>query len=468
MDPLSLADLAQATGGHLLGAAPDAVCFRITTDSREVQPGDVFWALQGERHDGHDFAGQALQAGAQVVVCAASRATDMPGPRLIVDDTRAAWLRLGCWYRQQQEALVIGVTGSVGKTSTKELIAAVLGRQFAGVRSPGNFNNEIGLTKSLLGIERRHEFAVLEMAARRVGDIQTLAAVAQPEVGVMTALAKAHVSSFGGLQGVWQAKGELLEALPSTGFAVLPGDDPWVRSLARRATCRVVFVGEQAHNDVWAQQVVYNGRDLSFVVEGERYVVPGVGRHLITNALLAVAVAREVGVSASNIAAGLLDFTPGPGRGQILRCGPWVVIDDSYNANPASVAAACRHLASLQGMPRCKRYLVLGDMLELGDLSADEHVQVGRLAAECRLDGVLAYGEFAGEVARGASAAGMRSGRLVATQDLQVLQAVLDCWLEPGDIVLVKGSRAMQMERMVEWLLQTSRRRMDQTPSRCA
>jgi UDP-N-acetylmuramoyl-tripeptide--D-alanyl-D-alanine ligase len=468
MDPLSLAELAQAAGGQLVDAPPLALCTRITTDSRTVLPGDVFWALKGDRHDGHEFAGEALRAGAQLVVCAAARADDLSGPKLVVDDTLAAFGRLARWYRHRQEALVIGVTGSVGKTSTKELIAAVLSRQFTGIRSPGNFNNEIGVPKSLLAIERHHEFAVLEMGAARVGDIRALAELASPEVGVITAIGKAHVASFGSVAGIVQAKGELLEALPRSGFAVLPGDDPVVRAMARRAPCRVVFVGEQPGSDVCAQQVVYNGRDLSFQVDGARYVLPQSGRHMLSNALLAVAVARELGVPEETIAAGLLDFTPAPGRGQALRCGPWLVIDDTYNASPTSAAAAGRHLASIQGPPRCKRYLVLGDMLELGALSADEHFHIGRLLGELRLDGVLAYGEFANDVARGAAAGGLRPGRLVATRDMQVLQAVLECWLEPGDIVLVKGSRGMHMERMVDWLFQAARQHGNPAPRRCA
>lgn len=468
MDPLRLDELATAAGGQLLAADPQAVCPRISTDSRDIRPGDVFWALRGERFDGHGFAHEAMQRGAQIVVCQSDRAGTITVPRLIVDDTLLALGRLAHWYRLRQEALVIGVTGSVGKTTTKDLIHAALGRQFHGVRSPGNFNNAVGLPKSLLAIERQHEFAVLEMGASHVGEIRTLAGVACPEIGAITSIGKSHLTTFGSLEGVLQAKGELLEALPPGGFAVLPGDDPIVRRLAARAACRVLFVGEHAHNNVRAGSVATGGRELSFVVDGDRYAVPDAGRHLLTNALISVAIAREIGVPTEAIAAGLRDFIPANGRCRAATCGPWTVIDDTYNASPASVAAACDVLRTFPAGRDSRRYLVLGDMLELGAISRAEHREAGRRAARSGIDGVLAFGEFAAEVASGAVRDGIRPGRLVATDDLDVLLTVLDCWLEPGDIVLVKGSRAMQMERVVAWLKQAAAQAEQSSPRRCA
>lgn len=468
MDPLRLGDLATATGGRLESADAQAVCTRICTDSRETQPGDVFWALRGERFDGHNFAHEAVQRGAQLVVGCSDRTGQIAAPQLIVDDTLHALGRLAHWYRLRQEALIIGVTGSLGKTTTKDLIYAALGRQFQGVRSPGNFNNVVGLPKSLLAIERQHEFAVLELGASHEGEIRALSEIACPEIGAITSIGKSHLATFGTIEGVRRAKGELLEALPAGGFAVLPGDDPLVHEMASRAACRVLFVGEQPQNTVRAERVTANGRELSFIVGGDRYTVPSAGRHLLTNALIALAIAREIGVAAETIAAGLCDFVPEDGRCRAFAWGPWTVIDDTYNASPASVAAACDVLCATPGLSRSRRYLVLGDMLELGAIAAAEHVEVGRLAARSGIDGVLAYGEFAAEVARGASLGGLRSGRLVATSDLNVLLAVLDCWLEPGDIVLVKGSRGMRMERVVAWLKQAATRGEHGQPRRCA
>jgi UDP-N-acetylmuramoyl-tripeptide--D-alanyl-D-alanine ligase len=313
-----------------------------------------------------------------------------------------------------------------------------------------------------LQIDPEHEFAVLELGASHIGDIRTLAAMAQPEVGVITAIAPAHLASFGSLDAIVQGKGELLEALPETGFAVLPGDDPVTRGMASRARCRVLLVGEEPHNDVRAERVFVDSGELRLDVDGETYATPIAGRHHLTNVLCAIAVAREVGVPAELIADGLAAFQPLPGRCRTLAVGPWTVIDDGYNASPASVAAACRMLASSQWPRTARRYLVLGDMRELGVAAADEHRRVGRLAAELGIHGVLALGDHAADVAAGASRGGLPAGRLVATRSLDVLLAVLECWLEPGDVVLVKGSRVMRMEQVVDWLqlqaMQGSRR----------
>jgi UDP-N-acetylmuramoyl-tripeptide--D-alanyl-D-alanine ligase len=468
MDRISLHELAAAAGGRLEGANPRARCPRISTDSRDIQPGDAFWALPGERFDGHDFALEAVRRGAQLVVCRPDRAARIAAPRLIVDDTLAALGRVAHWYRSRQEALVIAVTGSVGKTTTKDLLHAALGRQFHGTCSPGNFNNAVGLPKSLLAIERAHEYAILELGASRVGEIRQLAGLAAPEIGAITAIGKAHLASFGSLGAIVRAKGELLEALPAGGFAVLPGDDPLIVPMIPRASCRVVRVGEGPHNDVRAEGVISTGRELSFLVRGDRFAVPFAGRHLLTNALIAVAIAQEIGVSREMIEVGLRDFVPAQGRCRWLACGPWTVIDDTYNANPLSVTAACRHLAAVPGLPRSRRYLVLGDMLELGSDAASEHLAIGRLAAETNIDGLLALGDFAGDVARGGMLGGLKLGRIVAARQLEVLLAVLDCWLEPGDIVLVKGSRGMEMERVVEWLDRSARRLVERPSRRCA
>lgn len=452
MERIGWHDLATATSGRLVPPQAWGACERISTDSRTLERGDVFWALPGAAFDGHDFAGQALQRGASLVVCRADRAPDIPGPKLVVDETLAALARLASWHRRRLETLIIGVTGSVGKSTTKELIYAALSPQFRGLRSTASYNNRIGVPKSLLQIESDHEFAVLELGASQIGDIRTLAEIAQPEIGVVTAIAKAHLESFGSLDAIVRAKGELLEALPANGFAVLPGDDPVLRGMASRARCRVVFVGERSDNDLQAVRVDVAAAEMTFECDGATYALPIAGRHHLTNVLCAIAVAREVGVPADLIAEGLSTFQPLPGRCRILSLGSFTVIDDSYNASPAAAAAGCRLLASNQWPRTGRRYLVLGDMRELGPAAADEHRALGRLAAELGLDGVLALGDHAADVAAGASRGGLPPGRLVATRSLDVLLAVLECWLEPDDLVLIKGSRVMQMERVIDWL----------------
>ncbi|MBI1347923.1 UDP-N-acetylmuramoyl-tripeptide--D-alanyl-D-alanine ligase [bacterium] len=455
MDPLGWHDLAAATQGRLIPSAAWGRASRIVTDSRELARGDVFWALRGERFDGHEFAAQALASGASLVVCELPRADAISGPKLVVDDTTRALGRLARWVRQRREALIIGVTGSVGKTTTKDLLAIALGQQFQGLKSPGNYNNAIGLPKTLMDLNDSHEFAVLEMGASQRGDIRDLCEVALPEIGVITNIGQAHMASFGSPENIVMAKGELLEALPATGFAVLPGDDPVTRSMAAKAPCRVLFVGTGPENDLQARHITRSAGRLTFEIDDQTFDIALPSASHLTNALLAIAVAREVGVPLDLIADGLQEFQPAPGRGALLSIGPWSVIDDTYNASPSSMLAAIEHLASVETpQPTGKRYAFLGDMRELGESSASEHRRVGAALASAGIHGLLAFGSAAKEMAYGAQKHGLRSGQIAAGESLDVLLTVLDCWLEPGDVVLIKGSRVMQTERVIDWLKQ--------------
>ena len=453
MDRFSLRDLVQATGGRLREVDhADARFDRVSIDSREIQFGEVFWALKGEHHDGHDFVNQALEREARLCVVSTTRAHSIPGPILIVDDPLTALGRFARWYRSQIDALVVGVTGSVGKTTTRELIYAALSSQFQGIRSRKNYNNLIGLPLSLLDLEPTHEFAVLEMGASAVGDIRDLCELAHPEIGVVTAVGPAHLESFGSLAGIIRTKGELLEQLPSTGFAVLPGDDEILRQMADRAPCQVIFVGQGDENHIRATDIESYPESLRFRCEGEQFDIPVTGRHLLANALCAIGIGLEIGIPVRSIARGLREFIPAPGRADLHQIGPWKVIDGTYNASPLSVAASCRMLSELILPTARQRLLILGDMRELGETSVLEHERIGSLAAQLQLDRLLACGEFANDVARGAKEQGMKSHQIVAANDTETLLAVLDCWLEPDDLLLVKGSRATRMERVIDWL----------------
>ncbi len=453
MERLSLLDLMQATGGRLADVpSADLPFYRVMIDSRETRPGDVFLAIRGDRVDGHDFCAQAIERGAVLSVTAASRADDVAGPKLIVDDTIHALGKFATWYRSTLDALVIGVTGSVGKTTTRDLIHAALASEYEGLRSRKNFNNTIGLPLTMLDIEHQHEFAVLEMGAGRVGDIRELADIARPEVGVVTAIGPAHLASFGSLEAIIRGKGELLEALPTSGFAVLPGDDPILRQMADRAPCPVIFVGEGDDNHLQATRVRASFEGLRFEVDGCEFDVPVFGRHHLTNVLCAIAIAREIGVSTQSLIQGLSYFRPVEGRSFLKTIGSWTVIDDTYNASPKAVVAACEMLRELEMPGIGQRILVLGDMRELGSSAASEHEQIGALAAKLKIDLLLACGEHADDFAHGAERAGMDRHRIAAAPDIETAKAVLDCWLEPGDAILVKGSRATRMERIVDWL----------------
>lgn len=463
MTHASLTSLATATRGQLIGGQnADVRSGRVVIDSRLIKPGDLFWALRGEHHDGHDFLAEARQRGASAVVVqfdrlAQSQAVWQSGsehgpvpPLIVVEDTLTALAEFAHWHRPQQEALVIGVTGSFGKTTTREMIHAVLSASHPGIRSLKNFNNHIGLPLSVLELNRTHDFAVFEMGASALGEIALLAEIARPDIGVITGIGLAHVEGFGSPEGIVLGKGELLEALPLSGFAIVPGDDPVTRAMASRARCPVLFVGESEVNHVRATNVRLANQCLTFEVEQIEYKVPVSGRHFLTAALTALAIANEIGLSPANIAQGFANFHAVPGRCQVHHIGPWTVIDDTYNANPASMRAACETLRDWQGVN--KRLLITGDMLELGTHAEAAHVELGRAAAEARVDGLLVVGEQAEMVIHGALAGGLRPSRLAQCDDLETLLTVLDCVLEPGDVVLVKGSRGMRMERVVEWL----------------
>jgi UDP-N-acetylmuramoyl-tripeptide--D-alanyl-D-alanine ligase len=355
------------------------------------------------------------------------------------------------------------VTGSVGKTTTRHLLHTVLSQRFPGVQSPRNFNNEIGVPLSLLQITADDEFAVLELGASRVGDVRLLCAAARPEVGVVTRIAPAHLAHFGDIDTIARTKGELLESLPSSGFAVLNGDDDRVRSLATRADCPTILVGEGAHNDLIASRVTTTNTQLSFRIDGGGLSLPAVGRHHLTAALATYAVGIEVGLSRAEIAAGFARFEPVQGRCRPRVIGPWTIIDDTYNASPASMTAACELLGGWQGGGQ--RILVAGDMLALGAHSQQFHCEFGEQVAASGIDRLLVYGQDAQHAAARAHAAGMDAGRIGACADAETLLILLEMWLEPGDVVLVKGSRDMHMEQVIEQLEKRAADRARHTPA---
>jgi UDP-N-acetylmuramoyl-tripeptide--D-alanyl-D-alanine ligase len=450
MDRLSLSQILFATNGRAVGFDRADVAFgRIATDSRTAGMGDLFWAIGGRQHDGHNFVADALARGAKASVVQREQAAGS-GPAIVVDDTTQALGRLAQWYREGHEALVIGVTGSVGKTTTREMIHAVLSVRFRGVRSPRNYNNHIGVPLSILDIETAHEFAVLELAASGPGEIRRLAAVAQPEVGVVTAVGVAHLSGFGGHEQILEAKGELIEAIPQSGFAIVPGDESYAATLAARGRCRVIRVGESPANDIRAEHVRTDHDRIEWRVDGVHYRLRATGKHHVRAALTAIAIGREVDMTEQEIAAGLEAFVPAPGRCHAQRIGPWTVIDDTYNANPSSMQAACRALGEWNATSH--KLLVAADMLELGNNAAEYHRLLGRSAAEAGIDHLLVHGDYARHVVAGAREAGMDGYRIAECENFEAMLAVLDCWLDPGDVVLVKGSRGMRMERVVEWL----------------
>lgn len=453
MQPVSLRQLIAATDGRASGLENlETPVQRIAIDSRRVRAGDVFWALKGTRHNGQNYVDQAWQNSAMAAIVEDASVVKPGRPAIIVEDTLLALWDFSHWYRQQFDALVIGVTGSVGKTTTRQMLNAALSTRFQGVQSPENYNNEFGVPLSLLEIEGDHEFAILELGASHEHEISDLARVALPEVGVITAIAPSHLEGFGSMEVIRRAKGELLEALPESGFAVLNGDDDNVRQLAPSAACRVIYVGEQPRNDLVAKWVRVENGWLRFRVDQSEFHVPVIGRHHLISAMVSVAIGREVDMTDEEIADGLRMFEAPPGRCQLQRFGPWTIIDDTYNANPASMAAACRTLRDWNTTHG--KVIVLGDMLELGEQSRTYHEQLGALLAGMEFRHAIAVGPQAAAVAGSAKTAGMDAGCLGVCSDVQTARLLLDCWLQPGDVVLVKGSRGMKMEQVVEQLRQ--------------
>jgi UDP-N-acetylmuramoyl-tripeptide--D-alanyl-D-alanine ligase len=470
MQPTSLHSLISAVRGDAIGVgSPETVFERVQVDSRQVCPGDVFWALPGSRQDGQRFVGEAFEKGAVAAVVSrrwAAESGEKTVPCIAVDDTLLALHQFATAHRRRSDALVIGVTGSVGKTTTRHLIQSVLSSRCIGVESPHNFNNHVGVPLSLLAIEPSHEYAVLELAAAAIGEIDRLARIVQPEVGVVTAIAPAHLETFGTIENICRAKGELLEALPKTGFAVINGDDQHARRLAQRASCRVLLVGERVSNDIVARNVEVDDGLIRFRVGDAEFALPAIGRHHLAAALIGVAIGREIDLSDDEIAEGLANFTAVDGRCQPLFVGPWIVVDDTYNANPGSMQAACRALRDWQRVNQ--RILVVGDMLELGHETETYHQQLGATAVVCGVDRLVAVGSQAATIARSAKETGMDAGCLGACRDLDTALALLDCWLEPGDVVFVKGSRGMRMERIIDGLRALAQAREEKPQARQA
>jgi len=463
--PLTLAEVAAATGGRLdAGTDPDAVVSgAVTIDSRVTGAGDLFVALPGVRVDGNDYAAGAVAAGAVAVI--GTRSTGVPA--VLVDDSLAALGLLAKAVRERlPDLVVIGVTGSSGKTSTKDLIAAVLTRAGRTVANQGSFNNEIGAPLTILQTDADTRFLVVEMGARGVGHIAHLSAMARPDIGVVLNIGAAHSGEFGSREATAQAKGELVEALSPAGLAVLNADDPLVIAMALRTRARVVLTGTAEEAQVRAENVTLDeqaraGFDL--VVDGVRPEPPVrvqlalYGAHYVGNALAAVAVGLEAGLAPAEIAAALSEAgAASRWRMEVQRrADGLVVVNDAYNANPDSVAAALRALAAMAAaLPGPSGgWAVLGEMLELGPASVAEHRAVGRLVAELGLVGVIAVGPGAAPIAEGASAAGSAGLRVLTAEGVDEALSLVQQNVRRTDVVLIKASRAIGLERVAAGLL---------------
>jgi len=451
--PLTATEIAAVTGGRLVLDCERPVS-GAAVDSRRVRPGNLFVALPGERTDGHRFIGAALAAGAAALLVSEIPDGTVESARgtaavVVVPDTLRGLHLVAAAWRRRFSPLTVGVTGSIAKTSTKEAIAAVLAERFVTLKSEGNANNEIGLPLTVLRMGPQHQAAVLEMGMYVGGEIAQLAAIARPAIGVVTAVREVHLSRIGSIDAVERAKGELVEALPADGFAVLNGDDPRVARMRDRTAATVLTYGFGADADVRAEDVVGAGLDgmrftLATPAGRVRVATPALGRHGVHNGLAAAAVGLAAGLDLDLITAGLGRGWSAPHRDQIVRVGSLTILDDSYNASPASMVAALELLATLPG----RHVAVLGEMRELGEAHERGHRDVGAAAADLA-DIVVVVGREASGIAAGAVSLGEA---VVAVPDRDGALAVLRDMLRPGDSVLVKASRGVELESIVESL----------------
>ncbi|GLZ03632.1 UDP-N-acetylmuramoyl-tripeptide--D-alanyl-D-alanine ligase [Actinomadura sp. NBRC 104412] len=460
MIPLPLSTIAELTGGTPAGAdgRDPVVSGPVVIDSREAAPGTLFAAFRGERADGHDFAAAAYEAGAVAVL--AER--PVGGPVVVVEDVRRA---LGLLARGVLERLpavtVIAVTGSAGKTSTKDLIAQVVRRAGPTIAPPGSFNNEIGLPLTVLRAGEETRFLVLEMGARGAGHISYLTGIAPPRVGVVLNVGSAHIGEFGSREGIAEAKGELAEAVPAGGTTILNADDPLVSAMASRTRGEVVTFGRAPGATVRAVDDRLDGagrpRFTLVTPEGSAPVELALyGSHAVGNALAAAAAGRAAALPVEVVAEALADARPASRwRMEVTeRADGVTIVNDAYNANPESMRAAVDVVAHMARDGRA--YAVLGEMAELGPGSVAEHAKIGQHVARSGIAGLVVVGANAAPMAEGAAQVASWTGECVQVEDVGAAVTALSERLRPRDVVLVKGSRVAGMERVAERLLEAA------------
>jgi len=430
-----------------------AIALAYSLDSRTIQPGELFFAVRGERFDGHDFVLPALEKGAVAAVVDDDRLRDFSRKAglMAVEDPLAALQALGAAVRRLWAKRLVGVTGSTGKTTTKEAIAHVLATRFRVLKSEGNLNNHFGLPLMLLKLEREQDIAVIEMGMSHAGEIARLATIARPEIGVVTNVAPVHLEFFNSVEEIARAKYELIQALPAGGTAILNADDEYVSQFGRGFNGKVVLYGRRPEARVRAEKVETQGAfgsKFDLVVDGsrERATLPLVGAHNVDNALAAVAVALEFGFTPAEAAHGLARLAPADKRGQVVQLGNITIINDCYNSNPKALNAMVDTLAAT---PAGRRIVVAGEMLELGSRGEALHRQSGEHMAGKKIDVLVGVRGLAQAMVEAARGAGMRAEFLATAEEAGE-------WLvretQPGDLVLVKGSRGVKLEKALERL----------------
>ncbi|MGA1868302.1 MAG: UDP-N-acetylmuramoyl-tripeptide--D-alanyl-D-alanine ligase [bacterium] len=446
--------------GTQLGGRPEPLIENISINSRNITPGDIFWALKGDRFDGHDFVSEAFKKGA----CGAVVSQDVDMGRedrflIKTDNTLAALQKLGKHIRAMSSCQVVAVTGSSGKTCTKELIAHLLASNYEILKSPGNFNNHIGVPLTLIKIEPHHKYVVIEMGMNARGEIAYLTDLADPTIGIITNIGHAHIGLLGSREKIFKAKAELLKGMKKSGFVVLDHDSDYFSKLKREWPGKTITVGTSAKAHIWAKEITlmpYEKRmNFIMVMDKEEHfmTVPLLGERLVINVLMAIAVALECGLSMESIKNALSSFSLISGRMSIESFREINIIDDSYNANPESMRSSLTTLHKCKGNGRA--LAVLGDMLELGEQSRDLHYELGEwISKHIVLNTLILYGKCAQRIAEGAQTHGFAKDRLLYFHQREDIITFLTKTLRAGDWLLCKGSRAMRMEMIIEGLKQ--------------
>jgi len=457
---MTVGEVYRAIGGRLLHGDENVTVSRVCTDTRQVLPGDLFFALRGEKFDAHDFVDQAVAGGAGALVL--NRYVDVPAkvPLIKVGDTLAGLQALAAYHRRQFAVPVVGITGSSGKTTTKDMVSAMLESCWPVLKTKGNFNNEIGLPLTLLEFSSKNKAAVVEMAMRGPGQINALCQIARPTCAVITNIGVAHLERLGSPANIARAKGELLEHIPVDGFALLPGDSQPAREQAPRCHGKVLFFGLDPGLDICASEVHREGSGNRFtIVMGDirqEVYLPLPGRHNVQNALAAFGVGMMLGLNPVQAADGLSRVTLSEMRmdiaDAIINGETVTIMNDVYNANPNSTCAALQSLEEIAAGTR-RAVAVLGDMLELGTGAVKGHRRVGAAAVCHQVAQLVTVGQLSRETAQGAQLAGGVPGGIVCCQNNAEALDVLRSVLKSGDVLLVKGSRGMHMEEIIKDLL---------------
>jgi len=455
-------DVLRAADADLVSGGPSAVFSGIGIDSRTIADNELFVAIRGDVHDGHLFASAVVDAGCRGVLVSRDWVERLPIARwaaadvfcAAVADARRALGDLAAFHRSRFAVQLVAITGSNGKTSTRQMTVLVVSQLGRTLAPTSNFNNDVGVPLTLLSLDERHRLAVLELGMNHFGEIARLTDISRPDIGVITNVGPAHLEGVGSMEGVKAAKGELLEQMGPGGAAVLNADDPRVLDLARRTDRKVILFGTGAEARVRAEKIRTVDGKIAFSLVLPAGRVPATlntpARFMVSNALAAAGVGHLLGLDPEQIRCGLAAFSPVKGRMTLVETDRGVtIIDDTYNANPGSMAGVIETL--VQSAAR-RRILVIGDMRELGDAAEALHRELGRAAAGAGLDRLCITGAFAGAVAEGALAGGMEAGQILAAGKGDIIED-LKGFVLPGDWVAVKGSRAVAMETIVEGLL---------------